>query len=334
MNTPICYFEYIAAALRGIQLRSFTFILRVALISASTALSAWGDQMFANTGTIQYWTVPTTGTYSIFAYGAQGGNGAGNLGGLGAEVGGYINLIAGEQIDVVVGARGSNGGFGDLYGGGGGGGTFVFSALSWPLVVAGGGGGAFYLGSGPINGGGAGQTGALGAQGTGVSGGSGGNNGNGGQGALVIWGGGGGGGWYSNGTDGLNARPTVIDTLLGGAGHGGGSAYAFFGGRGSNAQSGGGENNGGYGGGGGGGYSGGGGGGGYSGGGGGDLGGGGGGSYLGDGMWNTVLASGIQSGDGWVDIAWVGTVPDGTSSLAMFGGAFLGIAALRRRSTI
>jgi hypothetical protein len=77
---------------------------------------------FTFTGSLVTFTVPTTDTYQILAFGAQGGNvelnpGVITPGGLGAEIGGDFNLIAGEILSVAVGGRGNNGG--------GGGGSFV-----------------------------------------------------------------------------------------------------------------------------------------------------------------------------------------------------------------
>ena len=72
--------------------------------------------------------MPTTGSYQILAFGAQGGNAAG---GLGAEIGGDFTLTAGESLQIAVGG----------IGGGGGGGSFVISPGNAPLVIAGGGGG-------------------------------------------------------------------------------------------------------------------------------------------------------------------------------------------------
>ena len=45
-----------------------------------------------NTQGIQEWTVPATTTYTIDAYGANGGGGSGYLGGLGARIKGDFDL--------------------------------------------------------------------------------------------------------------------------------------------------------------------------------------------------------------------------------------------------
>ena len=93
---------------------------------------------YSYTGSAQFVTVATTGEYDIVAFGAQGGGG--NTGGLGAEVGGDLELYAGEKLEIIVGGAG-------LADGGGGGGSFVLANIGSggtykPLIVAGGGGGA------------------------------------------------------------------------------------------------------------------------------------------------------------------------------------------------
>ncbi|WP_273321509.1 glycine-rich protein [Vallitalea guaymasensis] len=83
------------------------------------------------------WTVPTTNTYTISAYGAQGGFGA-REGGKGAIMTGDFQLTKGQIIEILVGQQGERHG----EGAGGGGGTYVVSSIDQtPLVVAGGGGG-------------------------------------------------------------------------------------------------------------------------------------------------------------------------------------------------
>src|SRR5580692_4688777 len=86
------------------------------------------DTTFNYDGAIlQTFTVVTTGTYDITAYGAQGGaDENGTLGGQGAEIGGTFTLTAGEVLTIAVGGKGGDGGSPDEpYAGGGGGGTFV-----------------------------------------------------------------------------------------------------------------------------------------------------------------------------------------------------------------
>ncbi len=147
---------------------------------------------------IQNWEVPTTGTYTIEVYGAQGG---GSHGGLGAKMRGDFELSEGTILKILVGQAGS-------YSNpmtSGGGGTFVVTSSgannNVPLIIAGGGGGASQPGAHQN-----GQSGNNGANGTGgwtMSGqtaGIGGTNGNGGYGSSGTGGGGGGGGFYTNGS--------------------------------------------------------------------------------------------------------------------------------------
>ncbi|NBY39818.1 MAG: hypothetical protein EBQ66_02655, partial [Flavobacteriia bacterium] len=85
---------------------------------------------------IQLWTVPTSGTYRIEAFGAQGG-GANNFG-RGAQMRGDFTLTAGQQLKILVGQSG-----GVSQSGSGGGGSFVTTSANVPLIVAGGGGGQY-----------------------------------------------------------------------------------------------------------------------------------------------------------------------------------------------
>ena len=72
-----------------------TSLLAIAA-SASAARAIPFD--FTYTGSLVTFTVPTTDTYQILAFGAQGGNGTGfnpnavGAGGLGAEIGGNFSL--------------------------------------------------------------------------------------------------------------------------------------------------------------------------------------------------------------------------------------------------
>ena len=101
-------------------------------------------------GGIQTWMVPTTGTYRITAWGAEGavgtyggGTHAVGLGGLGAEISGEFQLTAGDSLKILVGQQGvapAHNAYGHQPGGGGGG-TFVTTPSNAPLIVAGGGGG-------------------------------------------------------------------------------------------------------------------------------------------------------------------------------------------------
>ena len=100
-----------------------------------------------NDAGIQYWTVPVTGTYTIEAYGAEGGDyGSSYPAGEGARMRGDFDLSANEIIRIVVGQRGDSFSSGSTQGGGGGGGTFVirtpYNDVSSILIIAGGGGGS------------------------------------------------------------------------------------------------------------------------------------------------------------------------------------------------
>ena len=81
-------------------------------------------------GGIVSFTITTTATYDIVAYGAEGG-GFGDVvtGGLGAEYGGDVGLLAGTVLDILVGEAG-----GSVFAAGGGGGSFVWIA-SEPATV-------------------------------------------------------------------------------------------------------------------------------------------------------------------------------------------------------
>lgn len=269
---------------------------------------------FDYTGAFQTWTIPSTGVYTITAYGAQGGDAefgeyfsyaSNGRGGLGAKVSGEFNLIAGQVLSIAVGGQGGQG----WYGAGGGGGTFVMLS-SLPLLIAGGGGGGSYsteASGGAI--GSSGQDGGSGAYyGIGGLGGTGGFGGGGGDGGGQSWGysGGGGGGFYGNGANGAGT----------GGGSGGFGFYAGLGGgAGPNGAIGGfGGGGGGYGGGGGG-FSGGGGGGNYD-------GGGGGGSF--NAGLNPDNAANVRSGNG---VVYFTLIPEPTA----FGLAGLGFAVLMVR---
>lgn len=167
------------------------------------------------TGAVQTFTVPTTGLYTILAYGASGAGDPqdNDSGGLGAEIGDTFNLTSGDVLQIEVGGSAGNG----VDGGGGGGGTFVVDTTSSTiLVIAGGGGG-----------------GVLSLQGfdSTVIGGTGAGGGSGGY-------GGGGGGYFSGGASGGGggypglAGGDAGDGPGGFGGGGGGCCDAFEGGNG------------------------------------------------------------------------------------------------------
>jgi hypothetical protein len=58
-------------------------------------------------GKIRYDDITASGTYSIAATGAQGGNRGVGVGGLGAAVSGDIYLAAGTPLEIVAGSEGA-----------------------------------------------------------------------------------------------------------------------------------------------------------------------------------------------------------------------------------
>lgn len=109
--------------------------------SSSQCSSAYRGTALAGEVTVsggkQIWTVPTTGTYIIEAFGAQGASAqSGRVGGRGARMRGEFSLTAGTRLTLVVGQAGTS----DGCSGGGGGGSYVANG-STPLLVAAGGGG-------------------------------------------------------------------------------------------------------------------------------------------------------------------------------------------------
>jgi hypothetical protein len=258
-------------------------------------------------GGIQNWTVPQTGTYTIEARGASGGGPptsyTSNYPGKGAIMRGEFDLIAGQEIQILVGQRGTW----LTHDGGGGGGTFVVNATNSTIIIAGGGGGPSYSGS--YYWGTNASTGSSGTTGT-YGDGAGGTNGGGGTTAAGGYAGPGGGLIGNGGTAPSSGLAGGLSFINGGTGGDTGSnCYGGFGG-------GGGSHGGGWGGGGGGGYSGGGGSSSSQ------YGGGGGGSNnTGD---NQVNSEGTTLGEGWVTITYEGVdkaVPFALSTVS--GGQFL-----------
>ena len=250
------------------------------------------------TNGIQNWTVPATGTYTIKAAGAVGGYATSYASnpGRGAIISGRFVLSAGQVIKIVVGQKGVDG---TTYGGGGGG-TFVINSNNDPLIIAGGGGGSYTnedyrVANSDAN------TSSNGRAGRGTStggnaslGGSAGNNGNGAA---------GGGGFIGNGTNGYSVSAggrSFISNSTGGAAYNSPTAGAggFGGGAGASGTT----------------YFGGGGGGGYSGGGGGNSGAGGGGGSLNNGT-NQNNTLGLYSGNGFVEIQFIGAMKSGVISM-------------------
>jgi parallel beta-helix repeat protein len=205
---------------------------------------------------IQYWTVPTTGTYKIEAWGAQGSSATGTTGGLGAYMSGDFELTQGEVVRVLVGQNAPNTPGRENLSSSGGGGSFVvrdpYNTNASILVIAGGGGGTGNERPATSNASitTAGQTGSHG---------SGGIDGNGGTSGIETAGAGGGfftdgGGtsgaegnaWLNGGSGGdINSLYSINGGGFGGGGsvtaggnsrYGGGGGYS--GGSGSSSQSG------------------------------------------------------------------------------------------------
>ena len=154
---------------------------------------------FAYTGNVQSITIPTTGTYKLEVWGAQGGAGYSGTGGLGGYSYGTISLTSNITLYIYVGGQGSqgrssvgaalsggfNGGGSTGYngssnynrgGGSGGGATHIATAsgllstlssnrASVLIVAGGGGGGGSYWNATPNGGTGGGTSGGSGSQG-------------------------------------------------------------------------------------------------------------------------------------------------------------------------
>lgn len=244
------------------------------------------------TGSVQSYTVASTGTYFFSVAGGQGGfNGQ-----QGTQINTTVHLQEGQTIDLFIGQAGVEAQYGG--GGGGGGGSFVLIEGTLLLAAGGGGGGSQLTSAAPMA---FTDLSGSGQDGTGDSAGMGGNAGGGGAGSSDVSGGAGGAGFIGPGgsgayNEGAGETPAAGgQTFDGGLAGGGGEIVpnpygpTFVAG------------SGGYGGGGGGGSTGGGGGGGYSGGGGGGLYGlgGGGGSYVSGGQ-SAATVVGSHAGDGVV----------------------------------
>ncbi|MBN2730243.1 MAG: T9SS type A sorting domain-containing protein [Bacteroidales bacterium] len=198
-------------------------------------------------GGIQYWVVPSTGNYSIEAYGGQG---YGDFGGRGAYIYGEFFLIGGDTLKILVGQKGGHyldypsTTYNHQYGGGGG--SFITTLSNNPLVIAGGGGGNHGTSwvtscDGQLT-----NNGAAGANASTI-----GAGGTGGMGGLQASSADGGGGLLGNG-DGLSGGQAFINGGLGGidegtggfgAGGGTSSWNNYRGGGGGGYSGGGGGNN-------------------------------------------------------------------------------------------
>ncbi len=116
-------------------------------------VGAYCTVTFTYTGDYYSWTAPTTGTYDLKVWGAQGGNDAKNSsikGGRGGYAAGTVSLSAGTQLHIYVGGQGSGCSSSSWGSSGGGGGTDIrlvsgatndSASLLSRIIVAGGGGG-------------------------------------------------------------------------------------------------------------------------------------------------------------------------------------------------
>jgi hypothetical protein len=217
-------------------------------VKSAYSNTSWAStylNMTDNNG-IQLWTVPVTGSYTIQAKGAAGGNR--EKYGRGRDVQLTITLTKGEVIKILVGQQGIN----DSKSGCGGGGTFVVKDTKTAIIVAGGGGGNGYStnsesinsdangstsgnnGSKGVEAGGLGGSGGLGGGAEDYTSGGGGFTGNG----LIRYNTSSGGTSFING--GLGGSATAYPKLTGGFGGGGGIQYSAGGGGGGGYSGGGG----------------------------------------------------------------------------------------------
>lgn len=131
----------------------------LAQIRSAYSGTAWTQNsayLNMTTNGYQEWTVPATGSYTIEARGAAGGDGSPSVfsstgqdrgfntnfaGGYGAGMKGTFSLTVGDVYVIVVGQRGRTGTGNVNTAGGGGGGSFVWKKSDLALAVAAGGGG-------------------------------------------------------------------------------------------------------------------------------------------------------------------------------------------------
>ena len=188
----------------------------LAQMTAAYAGTSLAGLVTSSTQGIQEWTVPTTGTYTITAAGAKGGDANNAIGGSGRSITITTTLTQGHVIKILVGQQGGNLNFTTGWAGGGGGGTFLYNQTTNQLILVAGGGGGAAQGSPtyPYTQNGldassynntSGSNGTM-SGGSWCQGGNGGSNGSGGGGI----GGSGGAGWLSNGTAGYYGLPGIM----------------------------------------------------------------------------------------------------------------------------
>jgi hypothetical protein len=201
------------------------------VIKVRNAFSEDGVYEFPYTGSIVEFTVPTSGTYKIEAWGARGGSKNSTTGPHGAYSKSFVLLNKDERIKILVGEKGYPGcdSGENIYCGGGGGGTFIAKDTT-PLCVAGGGGSHTFSAYSTIQPHACGQSTQLSANfGTGQA-----SLKMGGKTTTNYYGGGGGGGFEGNGADGPNYGKGGNSFINGGARQtqrtGGDFSYGGFGG--------------------------------------------------------------------------------------------------------
>jgi hypothetical protein len=131
--------------------------------SLANCISAYSSSTFEDnviyfnvSSGIQFWTVPTSGSYTITAAGAKGGRGSQGLGGTGASITGTFSLTQGAKLRIIVGQSGTDYVYNAGWNGGGGGGSFVqnnddLNATGILVIAGGGGGGGYYLNGTNLN---------------------------------------------------------------------------------------------------------------------------------------------------------------------------------------
>ena len=235
--------EYTSATFTNAEATGMTGPTQEQIASAYIGTSLEG-KVVSNAG-IQTWVVPKSGTYRIEAYGAQGGDSNvgseanGNEekygGGSGAMMSGEFNLENGNELEILVGQKGSDA----VYASGGGASGAWIDNSSSPMIIAGAGGGANSVTSAA-----SGKNATILPNGI-SSKGAGGTNGAGGKSGGIT---GGGGGWNSNGGNGISAGGIALKAgAKGGKGYEprydgsfGGGGGSFGGGGGGGGYSGGG----------------------------------------------------------------------------------------------
>ena len=118
-------------------------------LSKASVTGSNASDTYTYTGSVQVYTAPITGTYTIDAYGAQGGSDV-NAGGRGGRVTGKIDLTAGTKLYLYVGGQGASNASGNGGGwpgggdagpsgssGGGGGATVITRSATYGNSVAG-----------------------------------------------------------------------------------------------------------------------------------------------------------------------------------------------------